>query len=260
MGDNEGVRALRATRGDFYVRRISRYLPLFALLLCSIQIAGAQSLIDLNMGFGSAQAKATGNGIEGDYTLGTNFGGPCTLGASVTCAKTNSLSGFMMGFGANLMLWQHFGVGMEATLEPGKPAYATIPPETVTLSGVLTPVQPAYKIQSRTTFYDFNGIYQPVNTKKATLQFIGGFGGANVKFYNNQSTSGLLGSSNYSSYLSSSNHFNLHAGVGVQIYINDHMYLRPEFDMHYVPNLNQFGTNIVKQEMIWVGYTIGDRQ
>jgi len=244
------------------VKRISRYLSLPVLLLCSIQLVSAQSLIDLNIGFGAAQAKATGNGIEGDYSSGNttenNFGGPCPLGnaSDPTCAKTSALSGFMLGFGANLMLWKNFGVGMEVSLEPGRPTYASVPGESV--AGVLT--QTAYTIQSRTTFYDFNGVYQPVNTHKATLQLIGGFGGANLKFYNNQSSSGLLGNSSYSSYLSSSNHINLHGGVGVQIYLNDHMYIRPQFDIHYVPNLQQFGTNLVTQEMVWVGYTIGDRQ
>ncbi len=239
------------------MRRISHCLPLLVLLLCSIQLVGAQSLVDLNIGFGAVYAKATGTGIEGDYSGANyaNFEGVCAIGSTPTCAKTSALSGFMMGFGANLMLWKSFGVGMEATMQPGKPTYASIPAESV--SGVAT--QTAYTFQSRTTFYDFNGIYQPVNTKKATLQLIGGFGGANTKFYDNQSTTGLLGSSSYSSYLSSTNHLNLHAGVGVQIYINDHMYVRPQFDMHYVPNLEQFGSNIVMQGMVWIGYTIGDR-
>jgi hypothetical protein len=265
------------------VKRISRYLPLLVLLLCSIQLASAQSLIDLNIGFGAVQAKATGNAIEGDYSYNSYFAGntsyplfgsACVLPGSttstsglLTCtdgAKTNALSGFMMGFGANLMLWKNFGVGMEVSFQPGKPTYASIPAEAPLLSaGVeVTGGQPAYLLQSRTTFYDFNGIYQPVNTHKATLQLIGGFGGANLKIYENQSSSGgLLGSaSNSSLYAGSSNHLNLHGGVGVQIYLNDHMYLRPQFDIHYVPNLQQFGTKLVTQEMVWIGYTIGDRQ
>jgi hypothetical protein len=61
------VRTLsRDIEETFDVRRICRYLPLPVLLLASIQLAGAQSLIDINMGFGAAQDKATGNGIEGE--------------------------------------------------------------------------------------------------------------------------------------------------------------------------------------------------
>jgi hypothetical protein len=218
-------------------------------------------LIDINMGFGAAQDKATGNGIEGDYTLanGANFGGSCAINTSdPTCAKTSALNGFMMGFGANLMLWQHFGVGLEVTLQPNKPTYAAIPSES--LGGVLE--QPALDFLSRTTFYDFNGIYQPWKSEKAELQLIGGFGGASVKTYESQTVSGsLLGSSSSSTQLAgSSTHLNLHGGVAFQYYLTDHFYIRPQFDIHYVPNLAQFGSKLVTQEMVWVGYTIGDRK
>jgi hypothetical protein len=256
------VRTLsRDIEETFDVRRICRYLPLPVLLLASIQLAGAQSLIDINMGFGAAQDKATGNGIEGDYTLanGANFGGSCAINTSdPTCAKTSALNGFMMGFGANLMLWQHFGVGLEVTLQPNKPTYAAIPSES--LGGVLE--QPALDFLSRTTFYDFNGIYQPWKSEKAELQLIGGFGGASVKTYESQTVSGsLLGSSSSSTQLAgSSTHLNLHGGVAFQYYLTDHFYIRPQFDIHYVPNLAQFGSKLVTQEMVWVGYTIGDRK
>lgn len=245
------------------MRRISRYLPIIVVLFATVQIAGAQSLIDINMGFGAAKDKATGNGIEGDYTLGnsTNFEGPCVPGTAgdPTCVATSALRNFMMGFGANLMLWQHFGVGVEVAFAPNRATYAAIPGEVGVVDGI-PESQSSYTLQSRTTFYDFNGIYRPVNHTRMTLDLIGGFGGANIKFYDNQSTSGLLGNSNYSSYLSSSNHLNLHGGVGVQLYLTDHFYLRPQFDIHYVPNLQQFGSKLVTQEMVWVGYTIGDRK
>jgi hypothetical protein len=171
------------------------------------------------------------------------------------------MGGFVMGVGANLMLWKHFGVGMEAVLQPGKATYAQIPAVTyVSTGGVTQILQPAYPLQTRVTLYDLNGIYQPVSTKRANLQLIGGVGGANVKSYLGTSTSSLLGSSSYGSYLSSSNHLNLHAGVGVQIYLTDKLFIRPQVDIHYVPNFIQFGTNLVKQEMVWIGYTIGERQ
>ena len=77
------------------MKRISRYLPLLVLLLCSIQLASAQSLIDLNIGFGAVQAKATGNAIEGDYSYNqyfagspsyAQFGSPCSLPGSPAAA------------------------------------------------------------------------------------------------------------------------------------------------------------------------------
>lgn len=262
------------------MRRICRYFPLLVLVFASIQLAGAQSLIDINMGFGALQDKATGNGIEGDYTNGYYL--PPATGAPITgtaCAlpgttvngllpcydggKTQALGGFMMGFGANLMLWEHFGIGMEVSFQPNRPTYASIPAELPIIEDGVTisPGQAPYAFQERTTFYDFNGIYEPINHEKWTLQLIGGFGGANTKIYENTSSSGsLLGGSNTSEYAGSSNHLNLHGGVGLQFYLNDHFYLRPQFDVHYVPGFNQFGTKLVTQEMVWIGYTIGDRK
>jgi hypothetical protein len=228
------------------VRRFRRYLPILVLPFCLTPFAAAQSLIDFNVGFGAAQAKASSTGIEtGQFTFAS-----CTLG-TVGCSPTPDLKGFNMGFGVNLMLWKHFGVGMEATMQPGKQTYVQLP---------FSPLYGASKLQSRVTFYDFNGIYQPVNTKQATLQLIGGVGGTNMRFYQNFSSSSLLGNYNGSQYAGSSNHFNLHAGVGVQVYVSGNIFVRPQFDLHYVPNFEQFGTNLVKQEMVWVGYTIGERQ
>jgi hypothetical protein len=160
----------------------------------------------------------------------------------------------MLGFGANLMLWKHFGIGGEANIQPSKPTYALLQP------GIASQGQPAITLQSRITFYDFNGIYQPVNTKKVALQLVGGIGGANLKFYENATgANALVGSYNQSQYAGSSNHFQVHGGVGVQFYVTDHVFIRPQFDVRYVRNLSQFGRNLVTSEMVWLGYSFGDR-
>ena len=109
------------------------------------------------------------------------------------------------------------------------------------------------------TLYDFNGIFEPVNTKKVALKLEGGIGGANLKFYESGSSSSVLGNQNTSQYFGSANHFQVHGGVGVQIYVTDHVFIRPEFDVHYVHNLTQFGSNVVTSEMVWLGYSWGDR-
>ena len=231
------------------MKRICRYLPLTILLLCCLQLATAQSLIDVNVGFGSVHDKASTTGID-QLTYGS-----CSPAISATCSKTSSLGGFFMGVGANLMLWKHFGAGMDVTLQPGKATYAQLPAN-------LNFGSPASTLQSRVTFYDINGIYQPLNTKRATFQLIGGIGGVNTKFYQNYVSSGSpLGSSNFSQYASSANHFQMHAGAGVQVYVTDKVYIRPQFDIHYVPNFTeQFGSKLTVQGMVWIGYTIGDRQ
>ena len=122
----------------------------------------AQSTIDVNMGFGAAQDSA-GGGLDANTTLA------CT--ASSICAPTPSLNSFMLGFGVNAMLWKKFGIGGEANFQPTKQTYADL---STTAGAVLL---------SRATFYDFNGIFKPISTKRASLQLIGGVGGANMKFY-----------------------------------------------------------------------------
>jgi hypothetical protein len=159
----------------------------------------------------------------------------------------------MLGFGGNLMLWKHFGVGAEVSVEPSKQNYLAIPAVVAESEGVNS-----IEFQSRATFYDFNGIYQPVKSKRAALDISGGVGGANIKLYENASSStSLLGNQSQSQFAGSFNHFQVHGGVGVQIYVTDHFFIRPQFDIHYVPNLTQWGSKVVTQEMVWVGYSFG---
>lgn len=230
--------------------RFFRYLPLLVLTLFCVQLASAQSSFDFNIGFGAAQDKASGAGID----VGSANLGPCSS-ATVTgnCVQTGSMSGFMLGFGGNLMLWKHFGLGFNATLEPAQASYATL--QTVAQGGGV-----GTALKDRVTFYNADAIYQPYATKKASFQLIGGIGGTNVKFYEAISSQGsVLGNTNQSQYAQSANHFQIHAGAGVQLYVSGNLFIRPEFDIHYVPNFVQFGRNIVTQEMVWVGYIFGNR-
>lgn len=231
------------------MRRICRYLPIFLLLVC-LQLANAQSGFDIGVGFGAAQDKATGNGIEGN-PASLNFFNSCPVGSTATCAATQKLSGFMMGIKGNLMLWKYLGFGAEVNFNPAQQNYVTFPASTVQAGGA--------NLRERTTFYDFNAVLQPVKTKKAAIQVEGGIGGANLKFYATGAyTDAIIGTQNYSQYYGSSNHFQIHLGAGVNIYpTGGGLFLRPEFDIHYVPNLSQFGRNLVTQEMIFVGYSWG---
>jgi hypothetical protein len=235
----------RYLRGDFDVKRICRYLPLF-LLLFAIHCATAQSGFDVNIGFGAMH-----DGSFGQVDQTTLL--PCGSVSSATCGPTKDLSGFAMGLGANLMLWKRFGIGGEAVFQPAKQDYFVF---SAASPGVL-----GDKLQTRTTFYDFNGIFQAVNQKKVAVQLVGGIGGANVKFYENFTSNGtVLGNSSSTQFAGSANHFQIHAGAGVQIYVTDHIFVRPQFDVHYVPNLNQqFSSNVVPVGTIWLGYSFGDR-
>ncbi len=228
------------------MRRYCRYLPMAALLLFCIQFANAQSGFDINMGFGAAQDKALSGGIDINTLLA------CTNPTASTCGQTPNLNSFMLGFGANLMLWKHFGIGGEVKVQPTRSDYLTFQQQAVGQFGDV--------LQNRVTLWDFNGIAQPISSKRAALQLVGGIGGANIKFYEKLSSStSVLGNSQQTQFFGSSNHFQVHGGVGVQLYLTDHIFLRPQFDVHYVNNFSQYGRNLVTSEMVWVGYSFGDR-
>jgi len=175
------------------VKRICRYLPLLLASASCIPFAAAQSTFDFNMGFGAVQDKSSSSGLDVNPVSGIFFS--CAFSADPTCIKTNSLSGFVLGFGGNLMLWKHFGVGANVSIQPGQQNYATFQQHVVSTQ------TPGIAIKSRMTFYDFDGIFEPYKTKKAAIQLIGGIGGANLKFYEAESsTDALAGSSNVSQY------------------------------------------------------------
>jgi hypothetical protein len=212
------------------------------LLFC-VSFAYAQSAAEVNVGFGTVHDKAPGTGFD------TNTGNTCTNGT--TCLQTPALSGFFMGFGGSIMLSKHLGFGGEASLQPAKQNYSVL----YDTSGA------SYPLKSRQIFYDVNAIYAPVNQKKAILRLEGGIGGASTRFsLTSSSCVGTAVCQNQTQPYASSNHFQIHAGAGVQLYVTEHVFIRPQFDIHYVPNFtNQFGSNLAPSAMVWIGYSVGDR-
>jgi opacity protein-like surface antigen len=218
------------------MRSLRGYLPLLVLLLACAPFAGAQSSFDLNVGFGSAHDGSNGGGID------TTSGVACTPGSASTCAANPDLSGFFLGFGGDVLLQKHYGFGAEVSFNPAKQDYGPF--------------------QYRQTFYDFNGIYAPINEKRAQLKLMGGIGGARTGFSFVQSScvGATSACATYSTPFASANHFQLHVGVGVEIFVTEHIFVRPQFDFHYVPGLtDEFNSTAVPAGMVWVGYSWGDR-
>jgi hypothetical protein len=213
---------------------------LLALPLCLTPFASAQSSFDVNVGFGTAQVGSNGSGI--DSASSSNAFGTCSPSSGDTfCQKTPGLSGFFLGLGGDVMLQKHFGIGAEVNLQPAKSDYGPL--------------------QYRQMFYDFNGIYAPINEKRVQLQLQGGIGGARTGFsFAQNSCVGTAVCSNVSQPVGNSSHFQVHAGVAVQFFLTEHLFIRPQFDLHYVPNLTQqFASNAVPEGTIWVGYSFGER-
>ena len=222
------------------MKRIPCCLILPSLLLAGVSLAGAQSSFDLNIGFGTARVGANGGGIDNAQSL--NAFGSCTPGAlDPNCQATPSLGGFFLGLGGDIMLTKRYGAGAEVNFQPKMSDYGPL--------------------QYRQTFYDFNGIFAPINQKRALVQIQGGIGGARTGFsFTQNSCVGTAFCSNVTQPVGNASHFQLHVGVGVQLFLTDHVFIRPQFDYHYVPNLNQqFGGNSVPEGTVWIGYSFGDR-
>jgi hypothetical protein len=231
------------------VRRIARHLPFILLALGTVQFAAAQASFDVNLGFGSFHDKAASPTGTDNVT-----GNPCSsVTADPNCVITPSsnMGGFFLGFGMDMLLKKNYGIGFQWDLTPAKSNYTP----SQSFQGVTETVQ------YRQHFIDVNGIWAPVNTKKVALKIMPGIGDAKtgISIYESQCLSGSI-CAHGSQPFTSTNHFDLHAGVGVQVFVTDHIYIQPQFDFHYVPNLtDEFGSNVVVGGMVFVGYSWGDR-
>jgi len=58
----------------------------------------------------------------------------------------------------------------------------------------------------------------------------------------------------------SAKHFQEHVGVGLQVGLTEHIFIRPQFDYHYVNGFtDQFKSNSVPEATIWLGYSFGSK-
>ncbi len=217
------------------MRALWRYLAPVSLLILCASFASAQNSADVGIGFGTAHVKANASGID-DQSFSA-----CTPGSTSTCQSLPALSGLFMGFSGDLMLTKRYGIGGEVNFQPTRTDYGPL--------------------QSRELFYDFNGIYQPFSEKRYALQIQGGIGGARTSFiYPSTSCVGSAVCTNSNIPVGNTSHFQVHVGVGVSFYVKEHLFIRPQFDFHYVPGLdNQFGSNLVPEGTVWVGYAFGSR-
>jgi hypothetical protein len=227
------------------VKRICRYLP-FALLFFCAPLLRAQGSFDVAMGFGTERAKATGTGIDP-----TTFDA-CMVSTDTACELTPALGRLFMGFEGDAMLNKHIGFGGELNFHPTKGDYGPL--------------------EYRQLFYDFNGLYAPINHKKVQLRIEGGVGGAHTGFsYSATSCVGVAVCTTQVVPVGSASHFQVHVGAGLQIYVKGHLFVRPQFDFRQVPGLTgtfstsatptqvyQFGTNHVLGGTVWVGYNFGE--
>ena len=222
------------------MKRIFRHVPLLALAFAPICVH-AQTSVEASVGFGTAFDSASGAGIEN--VSSANAFGACNIASNDGfCQATPSLGGLFMNLSGDIMLTKRFGAGAGISFRPTKADYGPL--------------------QYRQTFIDFNGIYAPITRKRWGVQLLGGIGSARTSFsYSQSSCVGTAVCTSQSQAVGSTNHFQVHGGVGVEIFLNEHIFVRPQFDLHYVPNFTQqFGSNAAPMTMISVGYSSGSRE
>jgi hypothetical protein len=194
--------------------------------LLAIGVASAQTSLDVHAGVSGANAKSNGLAVD-TFGDGNSY-------------NTPSLDGAFMNFGAGMMITSRLGFGGEFSFKPAKSDYAGL--------------------NYRPMFYDFNGIIHPApDSKRIVPEIQAGLGGVNMRFYYPSGGCNVItGCSSSSSYLQSSNHFQLHVGAGVKFFVTSSLYVEPKFDLHYVHNFFQFGTNWVPQYGVNFGYRFGE--
>lgn len=175
-------------------------------------------------GVGTATDGSSGQQID---TFGTG-----------TFFTTPKLDGAFPKIGATVMFTPHFGVGADVSWRAARQDYA----------GLLV----------RPTFYNFDGVWTPVSTKRFEPEIHGGIGGMRLGFsYDQTQCNAFTGCSTSSQGVDSSSHFQWHAAAAARIYVTNKVFVRPGIDLHYVHNLFQFANNAVPEYSLAVGYSFG---
>ncbi len=181
--------------------------------------AEAQGRIDAYFGLGTARVGSTDQLID----IGTGIALP-----------TPSMGGVFGTVGGGVMLTPSLGVGAEVAFRFAKDDYAGL--------------------QYRPVFYDFNGIFTPkLGGDRIMPEFQAGLGGTSLRFYGG----GALSCDYYgqcSDFAGSSNHLQLHAGIGLRVYVKENIFIRPQLDYHWVHGLtDEFKSNSVPAFSIAIG-------
>ena len=195
-----------------------------SMLFLFTAFANAQARFDAYFGMGTARDGSTHQSID---FLGTG-----------TPLPTPSLDGVFGTFGGAVMLKPSFGFGAQVSLRFRQGDYAGL----------------GY----RPIFYDFNGIWTPSLGKRIMPEFQAGFGGVNLRLYNPSTPYYDYNTGQYSTFVGSSNHLQLHAAAGLRIFVKPHIFVRPQIDYHWVRNMVEFSSNSVPAYSIAIGYSSGE--
>jgi hypothetical protein len=203
------------------VKLIGQTLLISCGLFVAAQMSFAQS-VNAYFGVGTAMDSSSNAQID---TFGT--GNPFT---------TPELSGAYLDFGASVMFTKHVGAGADLNWKASRGNYA----------GLLY----------RPMFYNFDGVWSPVSTKRFVPEVRLGLGGMHIGYSFNQTSCDPFGGCNTSNEsVETSSHFQVHGALAARLYLTDHIFVRPAVDAHYVNNFFQFGSNWVPEYSVGLGYS-----
>ena len=214
-----------------------RTIPILVLfLLAGVKNASAQG-VSAYFGVGSAtDGQTTNAGCSAKQVFDETTG---------NCEAAPTIGGVFGVFGADFMFLPHLGFNGEYSFRFAQANFL-----------------PAAQINVRPEFYDFNAVYEPITAEHRIVPVLeGGIGGTKLSFYTSSQGCVALGTCvNQSQAIFTSNHFQLHAAFGVKLYVRSDLFIKPQIDLHWSPNLNQqYSSDFVPQYTISIGYTFGQR-
>ncbi len=198
-------------------------IPVFLALIASMPLVDAQS-ISAYYSVGTSTDSSSNRQID---TFGT--------GSPFTSPK---MGGLTSDIGGLFMFSKKFGASADLSWRDSSAAYAGL--------------------NYRPFFYSFDGVYEPIKTKRIVPEIRAGLGGVNLSYsYNSTLCDALVGCQNSNQPVESSHHFQVDMQAAARIYFTNHLFVRPAVEAHYVPNFFQFGSNWVPSASVGIGYTFG---
>ena len=192
------------------------------IILCfglfSASVAWGQQM-DAAFGLGTVSATSASS-------AGTNYS-PQSVGG-----------GTFPAFSGDVLLHRNFGVNGQIAWRAGQNSYTFLADQ---------PFRPL--------FYDFNAIWVPTLSKKASAEVMAGIGAESVRFYQTYLTCGYTGCTSYTS----DNHFLGHFGGGIRVYVWGHLFVRPEAHFYLINNNTEFSGPWAARYGASLGYTLGGR-
>jgi hypothetical protein len=187
---------------------------------------------------------ASAQGIDFAFGVSTLTSPSASANAVSNCINTGICNfqklsgGAYPAFSGDFLIHHNFGVQGEVAWRASQGDYA------------------GFGIPYRPLLWDFNGIYAP-RVGRIGGELMAGIGALSSRFYQNQivSCSSFIGScTNYVS----SNHFAVHVGGGIRLYVLHSVFVRPEAHYYFVRNADvDFTSNSVFRVGASLGVSFG---